>query len=963
MADQKFEIEIIAKIDKLEKGLNNAMGLLKKTGDVADEAGSKAAFGFDKLVKGAAIFIAIQKGAELAFGALKDYGEAQAGVNRLNLALANMGNYSAAASSRLQDLAGRLQDTTAFSDDAAMAAQGILASFGALPDEIEKMMPTIADFAAATGQGLPEAAELMAKAMVGNTEILKRHGIIVDTTASKSDQFKQAMEQLQTRFGGAAQAELQTFGGQMKQLGNTWGEVSEAAGMFFSTLLSGVGSLSDITKMVKAVSKFIRQNLIGAFFDLKAVVVDTMASIYEANTRLALFLHRLTGLKRFKDMADESTALAKSLRDQAQELRDLAGADRSATKGTTDTKSALERTRIQLDETTEAAKKQRKAMEDLAKAYREAEKDFGELTRLGGESFLSGARMSSIDQLVAGSRPEDRSDTATGMVGALSAWEAKYGDINKKAAEVNKRIQDGTNKNKLATYEWGDALKDLSNAFQILGIDGNSVLGQLIGGFMHAAAAASRVRDTMRRNEDAGGRGGFGGMSIGQKIGVGIEGLGVAANILRGGGGAKGAISGIAQGASFGAAFGGIGAAIGGVVGGILGLFGSSPAKKAAKTAGRILGENVSEEMGKQMLERAKELGITIEQLAGRMLKERKFQKESEAAQKAEGGLQHAIGGLAAFGKLQGAAAEQGRIFTGLFWAAVKEFGIGPAIDAFKEQFEAIKDSIPGLGGIAEFFATFSEGPARDAADAATGFAQQLAGIAAAGFLTRDMLADFGTVAQAAYDQAIAGGATHEQALMAIAPLLANLRRLYEEVGIPIDANTQKLIDQAEQAGITFKTDPLLRMVEVLEAIAKALGADIPAAADRARDAIDRVGNAGGEGGGRGERNSEYYAPGELPIQAQSGFFSPSMPAGGGRGGGTPMMVHPGEEVAVSPAGSGGIAGAVAQGMAAALAGAGGGGGSQTFVIQIGNEILKKVIERSTKDGTIRVHANAVKDF
>lgn len=39
------------------------------------------------------------------------------------------------------------------------------------------------------------------------------------------------------------------------------------------------------------------------------------------------------------------------------------------------------------------------------------------------------------------------------------------------------------------------------------------------------------------------------------------------------------------------------------------------------------------------------------------------------------------------------------------------------------------------------------------------------------------------------------------------------------------------------------------------------------------------------------------------------------------------------------------------------------GGGSQTIILQVGADLFKKVIEQGTKNGTIRVHASAVRDF
>ena len=55
---------------------------------------------------------------------------------------------------------------------------------------------------------------------------------------------------------------------------------------------------------------------------------------------------------------------------------------------------------------------------------------------------------------------------------------------------------------------------------------------------------------------------------------------------------------------------------------------------------------------------------------------------------------------------------------------------------------------------------------------------------------------------------------------LAAAPLLQSLVSASQNYGIELDANTLRLVQQAQEAGVAFKTDPMERMVQVLEAIA-----------------------------------------------------------------------------------------------------------------------------------------------
>ena len=92
----------------------------------------------------------------------------------------------------------------------------------------------------------------------------------------------------------------------------------------------------------------------------------------------------------------------------------------------------------------------------------------------------------------------------------------------------------------------------------------------------------------------------------------------------------------------------------------------------------------------------------------------------------------------------------------------------------------------------------------RGAAEGALGLKEALEGVANAGYLTAQSFAAFGQQAGAAYQQALAGGASDLQALQTISPLLGSIMSASRNYGFTIDANTQALIDQAKAGLETF---------------------------------------------------------------------------------------------------------------------------------------------------------------
>src|SRR4029077_7256084 len=77
----------------------------------------------------------------------------------------------------LNDLADATLRKTKFDDEAARAAETPLAQYNLTGKQILELTPLVADYAAKTGKELPDAAQSIGKALLGNTRALKDVGI------------------------------------------------------------------------------------------------------------------------------------------------------------------------------------------------------------------------------------------------------------------------------------------------------------------------------------------------------------------------------------------------------------------------------------------------------------------------------------------------------------------------------------------------------------------------------------------------------------------------------------------------------------------------------------------------------------------------------------------------------------------------------------------------------------------
>ena len=168
------------------------------------------------------------------------YMASETATMKLGIALANQGDYSREALRDMEEFAEMMQETTTVEDDLAKSIMGTMKSFGMSTEEVKRSTKAAADMASFTGKSIETVSELLGKAYAGNTAALGKYGIVIDDTIPKSEQFGAVLKQLEQRFGGSAQAELNTYAGQWKQLGNQWGDIQEFMGLVFLKTIQGL---------------------------------------------------------------------------------------------------------------------------------------------------------------------------------------------------------------------------------------------------------------------------------------------------------------------------------------------------------------------------------------------------------------------------------------------------------------------------------------------------------------------------------------------------------------------------------------------------------------------------------------------------------------------------------------------------------------------------------------------------
>ena len=176
--------------------------------------------------------------------------ESEAALKRLEVALSQTGKLSEENVKAFQDFATQIQATTSYEDDLVISNIALIQSLARLDSEgLKKATEAALNLSSALGIDLETASRIVGKAAEGNTTALGKLGIEFKKGATDAETFSNVLATIESRFGGAAQAQAQTFAGTIAQLSNIWGDLKENVGAAITqnpAVIAAFGVLRDI---------------------------------------------------------------------------------------------------------------------------------------------------------------------------------------------------------------------------------------------------------------------------------------------------------------------------------------------------------------------------------------------------------------------------------------------------------------------------------------------------------------------------------------------------------------------------------------------------------------------------------------------------------------------------------------------------------------------------------------------
>ena len=245
--------------------------------------------------------------------------EADAIWTRLGQAVENVGENFATARPEVEAMARAMQDVTTVGDeDFAEILTELITTSGDYAKSLENV-GVVADLSAAKQIEMKTAAQLVGRAMVGQTSTLTRYGIVIE-------EGQDAMEVLRKTFRGFAESEAESVEGKLKRLNNEWSDFKQAVGEAVIAGSEGESMLDRLTLSVQSLTEWLGV-LSRAWAGISETFTRNRSAIQRVLSGAETRDQALTGLRVFRELTERELAAAEqALEDFGGTWRKIGGA-------------------------------------------------------------------------------------------------------------------------------------------------------------------------------------------------------------------------------------------------------------------------------------------------------------------------------------------------------------------------------------------------------------------------------------------------------------------------------------------------------------------------------------------------------------------------------------------------------------------------------------------------------------
>lgn len=269
-----LKLSILADVDDLKKNLTAGSKDVETFGDQVTKFGKVAAAAFVAAAAAAGAY-ALKIGVDGVKAAIED----EKAQTQLALALKNATGATTAQIAATEDSILQMSLATGVADDKLRPALQKLALNTNDLGKAQELLSVALNVSTATGKPLEQVATAIGVAYDGNTAALAKLKIGLTATELKSMTFTEVQAKLNEQFGGAAQANAETYAGRIARMQVAFNEAKETIGYALLPILEkAMRFINDYaTPVIEAFSKGIGDKSgLGLYFNNLATLLKNV---------------------------------------------------------------------------------------------------------------------------------------------------------------------------------------------------------------------------------------------------------------------------------------------------------------------------------------------------------------------------------------------------------------------------------------------------------------------------------------------------------------------------------------------------------------------------------------------------------------------------------------------------------------------------------------------------------------
>jgi len=206
-----------------------------------------------RLGKMALAFAGVGAAGAFLKSAIAEAAESQRVFAQLGATIERHGGSWKEAEAGVRSFATTLMLTTGESDEAIAASIKMFIDYGASGAQAYERVALAIDIARSKNIDLETVTQALARAQIGATRGLIQLGLKMDEATLQGMGFAEIMARLRELHGGAAAEDMKTYAGQVRALGEAWGEFKDQSGGPIIEMLTGyVRGLNDLNLVLNS---------------------------------------------------------------------------------------------------------------------------------------------------------------------------------------------------------------------------------------------------------------------------------------------------------------------------------------------------------------------------------------------------------------------------------------------------------------------------------------------------------------------------------------------------------------------------------------------------------------------------------------------------------------------------------------------------------------------------------------